>query len=45
MAGLRYQLNFDTFLRLGYTSQWLDLGNAEGTPRFDVIGLEFGWIL
>jgi opacity protein-like surface antigen len=43
--GLRYTFPGDTtFLRLGYTSQWMDLGEASGTPRFDVIGLEFGWI-
>ncbi|HSN54119.1 MAG TPA: outer membrane beta-barrel protein, partial [Candidatus Sulfomarinibacteraceae bacterium] len=44
ILGLRYQLNFDTFLRFSYTSQWQDFGQAEGTPRFDVIGLEFGWM-
>lgn len=44
ILGLRYQLNFDTFLRFSYTSQWQDFGRAEGTPRFDVIGLEFGWM-
>jgi opacity protein-like surface antigen len=43
--GLRYTFDSDrTFLRLGYTSQWMDLGNANGTPRFDVIGLDFGWM-
>lgn len=44
LAGLRLDLNRTTFLRVGYTSQWLDLGKAEGNPRFDVLGLEIGWM-
>jgi opacity protein-like surface antigen len=44
-AGLRYTFDSDmTFLRLGYTSQWMDFDNASSTPRFDVIVLDFGWI-
>jgi opacity protein-like surface antigen len=44
-AGLRYTFDSDmTFLRLGYTSQWMDFDSASGTPRFDVINLDFGWI-
>jgi len=36
--GLRYEFPNDmTFMRFGYTSQWLDLDNSNGTPRFDVI--------
>jgi len=43
--GLRYTFDSDTtFLRLGYTSQWMDFDEASSTPRFDVIGLEFGFI-
>jgi len=43
--GLRYEFDNDmTFMRFGYTSQWLQLDNADGTPRFDVIGLEIGWM-
>jgi len=42
--GLRYEFNYSTFLRLNYTSQWLNLSHASGTPRFDVIGLDFGWM-
>jgi len=33
-----------TFMRFGYTSQWLALDNSSGTPRFDVIGVEIGWM-
>ncbi len=44
ILGLRYELSFSTFLRFSYTSQWQDLRRAEDTPRFDVIGLEFGWM-
>jgi opacity protein-like surface antigen len=43
--GLRYTFDSDrTFMRLGWTSQWMDFDNASGTPRFDVINLDFGWI-
>ena len=43
--GLRYEFDNDrTFLRLGYTSQWMDFDNASGTPRFDVIVLDIGWM-
>ena len=45
LAGLRYTFDSDrTFLQLGYTSQWMDFDSASGTPRFDVITLDFGWI-
>jgi opacity protein-like surface antigen len=43
-AGLRWALNPSTFLRLAYNSQWIQLGDAEGTPRFDAVALEVGWI-
>jgi len=43
--GVRYDFDNDrTFLRLGYTSQWMDFGKATSTPRFDVAVLEVGWI-
>jgi opacity protein-like surface antigen len=42
MGGLRYAFNPRTFLRLSYASQWIDTSN--GTPRFDVFGLEIGWL-
>ena len=43
--GLRYDFDNDmTFMRLGWTSQWMDFENASGTPRFDVITLEIGWM-
>jgi len=29
---------------MAWTSQWMDLGNATSTPRFDVISLEIGWM-
>ena len=44
MLGLRYAFNPATFLRLSYISQWMDLDKATSTPRFDVIGLEIGWM-
>jgi opacity protein-like surface antigen len=41
--GLRYEFDNDrTFLRLGYTSQWMDFDSSSGTPRFDVIVLDIG---
>ena len=43
--GLRYTFDSDnTFMRFGYTSQWMDFSGASGTPRFDVFLLDFGWI-
>lgn len=43
--GLRYEFDNDrTFLRLGYTSQWMDFDSSSGTPRFDVIVLDIGWM-
>ena len=43
--GLRYTFDNDmTFLRLGYTSQWMSFDNANGTPRFDVFMLDIGWM-
>ena len=43
--GLRYELDNDTtFLRFGYTSQWMDFDASSGTPRFDVIVLDIGWM-
>jgi opacity protein-like surface antigen len=45
LLGVRWELNNDmTFLRLGYTSQWMDFSNADGSPRFDVIALDVGWM-
>ena len=42
MLGVRYAFNPSTFLRLSYASQWMD--QPKGTPRFDVFGLEIGWM-
>jgi hypothetical protein len=43
--GLRWELDNDsTFFRFGWTSRWLDLGETSGTPRFDIIGAEVGWM-
>ena len=43
--GLRYEFDNDsTFRRLGYTSQWMDFDASSGTPRFDVIVLDIGWM-
>jgi opacity protein-like surface antigen len=45
LIGLRYTFDSDrSFVQLGYTSQWMDFDSASGTPRFDVITLDFGWI-
>jgi len=45
LLGIRYEFDNDrTFLRLGYTSQWMDFDSASGTPRFDVIVLDIGWM-
>jgi opacity protein-like surface antigen len=44
LLGLRYNFNYQSFLRLTYGSQWMNLPNSSGTPRFDIFGLEFGWI-
>ena len=45
LLGIRYEFDNDsTFLRLGYTSQWMDFSSASGTPRFDVIVLDIGWM-
>jgi opacity protein-like surface antigen len=44
-VGLRYEFDYSKFLRLGYTSQWMDIGTATGDNlRFDVFALEFGWM-
>lgn len=43
-AGIRFEYNPQAFVRLGYTSQWIDLDNATTTPRFDVLTLDFGWM-
>ena len=42
--GLRYEFTDTTFMRFNYTSQWMDIGNATSTPRFDVLGLDIGWM-
>lgn len=44
LIGLRYEFTDVSFMKFSYTSQWVDLPNANGTPRFDVIGLEIGWM-
>jgi opacity protein-like surface antigen len=42
--GVRWDFNYSTFARLAWTSQWQQWGKANGTPRFDVIALEIGWM-
>ena len=43
--GLRYEFDNDrTFLRFGYTSQWMDFKASSGAPRFDVFLLDVGWM-
>ncbi len=44
LLGLRYEFNDMTFMKFSYTSQWMDFTNASGTPRFDIIGVEVGWM-
>jgi opacity protein-like surface antigen len=44
MLGVRYEFNMSTFLRFGYTSQWMDFGSTTSTPRFDVIEARIGWM-
>ena len=45
LLGIRYEFDNDrTFLRLGYTSQWMSFSSASGTPRFDVVVLDIGWM-
>jgi len=44
MLGVRWDFNYSTFARFNYTSQWVQLGNANGTPRYDVIAAEIGWM-
>jgi len=45
LLGIRYEFDNDrTFLRLGYTSQWMNFSSASGTPRFDVVVLDIGWM-
>jgi opacity protein-like surface antigen len=43
-VGLRYQFSPTFFTRLGYQMSWLDLGQANGTPSFDQVRLDFGWM-
>jgi|WetSurMetagenome_2_1015567.scaffolds.fasta_scaffold28331_4 opacity protein-like surface antigen len=43
-VGLRYQFSPTFFTKLGYQMTWLDLGKAKGTPSFDQIRLDFGWM-
>lgn len=42
--GIRYQFNPRFYTRLGYQMTWLDLGKANGSPYFDQIRLDFGWL-
>ena len=42
--GVRWDFNYSTFGRLAYTSQWQSFDTANGTPRFDVVSLEIGWM-
>ena len=42
--GVRWDFNYSTFGRLAYTSQWQGFDTASGTPRFDVISVEIGWM-
>jgi opacity protein-like surface antigen len=42
--GVRWDFNYSTFARLNYTSKWQQWGSSNGTPRFDIIGMEIGWM-
>ena len=44
LLGVRYDFGYNKYVRFAYTSQWVALSNADGTPRFDVLSAEFGWI-
>ncbi|MEX1311904.1 MAG: outer membrane beta-barrel protein [Candidatus Sulfomarinibacteraceae bacterium] len=44
LLGVRYDFGYNTYVRFAYTSQWISLSSANGTPRFDVLSAEFGWI-
>jgi opacity protein-like surface antigen len=44
LLGVRYEFNPMNFMKLSYTSQWMDFSGPSSTPRFDIIGLEFGWM-
>ena len=44
LLGLRYEFNPMSFMKLSYTSQWMDFSGPDSTPRFDIIGLELGWM-
>ncbi len=45
LLGVRYEFDNDrTFMRFGYTSRWMDFSGTSGTPRFDVIALDVGWM-
>jgi hypothetical protein len=44
LLGLRYEFGYNKYLRFAYTSQWVGLSNANGTPRFDVFSAEIGWM-
>jgi opacity protein-like surface antigen len=43
-VGVRYEFNSQSFIRGGYTSQWMNFDSANGSPRFDVLFVEFGWM-
>jgi len=45
VVGVRYDFpNGNNFMKVGYTSQWMNFDAASGTPRFDVFTLDFGWM-
>jgi opacity protein-like surface antigen len=44
ILGVRYEFNPMNFMKFSYTSQWMDFSGPSNTPRYDVIGIEFGWM-
>ncbi|MGH7724079.1 MAG: outer membrane protein [Candidatus Eiseniibacteriota bacterium] len=44
-GGLRYDSPGTFFLKLGYNSQWADVGGNLGTPRADQIRIDFGGMM
>jgi opacity protein-like surface antigen len=41
-GGLRWDLNRNGFIRLGYEHDWFEFSGSSGTPGFDTLRLQFG---
>jgi opacity protein-like surface antigen len=40
--GIRWDFSYAGFMRFGYQHSWIDIANANGTPQFGGVRLEFG---